>query len=93
MIQTFADSDTRLLFETGESKRLPPDITRRALRKLEYIDNAVLLLDLRIPPGNKLHKLEGTLKNKYAIAINDQWRICFRFEPDGVYDVEICDYH
>lgn len=93
MIKAFADSDTREFFETGKSKKLPPDIERRALRKLEYIDNAVLLSDLRLPPGNRLHALKGNRSGQHAIAINDQWRICFRFTDEGVYDVEICDYH
>lgn len=93
MIRTFADTDARKLFETGSCKRLPPGIQRRALRKLEYIDNAATLLDLRLPPGNKLHALKGARKGQHAISINDQWRICFSFKPDGVYDVEICDYH
>lgn len=93
MIKTFADDDTRSLFETGRSKRLPPDIVRRSLRKLEYVDNAMVLGDLRLPPGNKLHALKGDREGQHAIAINDQWRICFVFERYGVYDVEICDYH
>ena len=84
---------TRELFETGESRTLPPDIVRRALRKLEYIDNAVVLNDLRLPPGNRLHALKGSRQGQHAISINDQWRICFRFEEEGVFDVEICDYH
>lgn len=93
MIRTFADTDSRELFETGACKNLPPDIQRRALRKLEYIDNAAALLDLRLPPGNRLHALKGDRKGQHAISINDQWRICFCFKPDGVYDVEICNYH
>lgn len=93
MIQGFADNDTRLLFETGKSKKLPLDIQRRALRKLEYVDNAMALFDLRLPPDNKLHALKGDRGGQHAISVNDQWRICFRFESDGVYDVEICDYH
>ena len=93
MIQTFADQATREFFETGESRVLPPDILRRALRKLEYVDNAVALSDLRMPPGNRLHALKGDRQGQHAIAINDQWRICFRFEDDGIFDVEICDYH
>ncbi len=93
MIKTFADDDARSLFETGRSKRLPPDIVRRSLRKLEYVDNAMVLGDLRLPPGNKLHALKGDREGQHAIAINDQWRICFVFERDGVCDVEICDYH
>ncbi len=51
------------------------------------------LLDLRLPPGNKLHALKGDREGQHAISVNDQWRICFCFESDGVYDVEICDYH
>lgn len=93
MIQTFANQATQEFFETGESRVLPPDILRRALRKLEYVDNAVVLSDLRMPPGNRLHALKGNCQGQHAIAINDQWRICFRFEDDGVFDVEICDYH
>ncbi|HJI99792.1 MAG TPA: type II toxin-antitoxin system RelE/ParE family toxin [Coriobacteriaceae bacterium] len=93
MIRSFASSDTRLLFETGQSKELPLDILRRALRKLELIDNAMTLLDLRLPPGNRLHALAGNRAGQHAVSINDQWRVCFRFADDGVYDVEICDYH
>lgn len=93
MIRTFADSDTRELFETGESRKLPADIVRRALRKLEYVDNAVLVTDLRLPPGNRLHALKEDRAGQFSISVNDQWRICFRFEPEGVYDVEICDRH
>ena len=93
MIRTFADSDTKQLFEDGSSKKLPPDIVRRALRKLEYIDDAVSVLDLRLPPGNRLHALKGDREGQYSISINDQWRVCFRFTEDGACDVEICDYH
>lgn len=93
MIRSFASSDTRLLFETGGSKELPPDIFRRALRKLELIDNAMTLLDLRLLPGNRLHALADNRAGQHAVSINDQWRVCFRFADDGVYDVEICDYH
>lgn len=93
MIRSFADSDAQRLFEDGSSRKLPPDIVRRALRKLEYVDDAVTVLDLRMPPGNRLHALKGEREGQYAISINDQWRVCFRFTEDGAYDVEICDYH
>lgn len=74
MIKTFADSDTRLLFEDGESKKLPANLIRRALRKLEYIDNAEDILDLRLPPGNRLHAIKGqTGKGSFSISIKDQW--------------------
>jgi proteic killer suppression protein len=66
---------------------------RRAIRKLEYIEHAATLDDLRVPPGNRLHELECDRKGQYSISINDQWRICFRFVDGDAYDVEITDYH
>jgi proteic killer suppression protein len=93
VIRTFADRHTPELFVTGRSSRLPADIVRRARRKLEYIDLASCLEDLRVPPGSRLHKLAGDREGQYAIAINDQWRICFRFEDGDAFDVEITDYH
>ncbi|MDW7759610.1 MAG: type II toxin-antitoxin system RelE/ParE family toxin [Acidobacteriota bacterium] len=93
MIKTFKDKMTQELYVAGDSGKFPPDITRRAVRKLEYIDLATCLSDLRIPPGNRLHELGGDRKGQHAIAINDQWRICFRFVDGDAYDVEITDYH
>ncbi len=93
MIRTFADKRTQELYETGRSKRLPSDIMRRATRKLEYLDLANALDDLKVPPGNKLHELERDRKGQYSISVNDQWRICFRFIDGDAYDVEITDYH
>lgn len=93
VIKTFADKRTQELYATGQSKRFPPDIARRAARKLEYIDLATRLDDLKVPPGNRLHALERERKDQHAIAVNDQWRICFRFERGDAYDVEITDYH
>ena len=75
MIKTFADRPTEEPFATGRSKRLPPDIVPRARRKLEYIDLASRLDDLRVPPGNRLRRLVGDRFGQHAIAINDQWRI------------------
>lgn len=93
VIKTFADEATRDLFATGKSKRLPTDILRRAIRKLEYIDHATRLDDLKVPPGNRLHSLGGDRADFHAISVNDQWRICFRFEGGNAYEVEITDYH
>jgi len=93
MIRTFADRHTQELYATGKSKRIPADIAKRAARKLEYVDLAKRLDDLRIPPGNRLHALEGNRKGQHSISINDQWRICFRFADGDAYDVEFCDYH
>jgi len=93
MIKTFADRQTQELYITGSSKKLPADIVPRARRKLEYIDLASQLEDLRVPPRNKLHQLRMDREGQHAIRVNDQWRICFRFIDGDAFDVEITDYH
>ena len=93
VIKTFADKRTRALFATGAATRFPSDVARRAARKLEYVDLATSLDDLKVPPGNRLHALKGDRKGQHAIAVNDQWRVCFRFVDGDAFDVEICDYH
>ena len=93
MIKTFADKETQQVFVKGKSKRLPPDLIRRAIRRLEYIHWATRLNDLRVPPSNRLHALKDDRKGQYSISINDQWRICFRFIDGDACDVEITDYH
>ncbi|MFQ5592375.1 MAG: type II toxin-antitoxin system RelE/ParE family toxin [Phycisphaerae bacterium] len=93
MIKTFADRRTQELYETGRARRFPADVAKRAARKLEYVDLAVDVEDLRVPPGNRLHALKGERKGQYAISINSQWRICFRFVKGDAYEVEVCDYH
>ena len=93
MIKTFADKHTWEVYIKGKSKRLAPDIIKRAVRRLEYIDLATCLKDLKVPPSNRLHALKGDRKGQYAISINDQWRICFKFDEGDAYDVEITDYH
>jgi len=80
------------LFETGMSRRWT-SISRSAVRKLAQIDSAARLDDLNAPPGNRLEQLKGDRLGQYSIRVNDQWRICFRWESDGVYGVEIVDYH
>lgn len=93
MIKTFADRHTKELYDTGQSKRLPPMILKRALRKLEYLDLATTVDDLKVPLSNRLHELQRERKGQLSISINDQWRICFRFVDGDAYDVEITDYH
>ncbi|MEA1049161.1 type II toxin-antitoxin system RelE/ParE family toxin [Lamprobacter modestohalophilus] len=93
MIKTFADKQTQSLYETGRSKKFPSEIHARASRKLEYVDLATCLDDLKVPPGNKLHQLTDDREGQHAIAINRQWRICFRFEDGDAFEVEVCDYH
>lgn len=93
MIKTFADKETQLLFIKGKSKRFPPDLVKRAVRRLEYIHYATSLDDLKVPPSNRLHTLKGDRKGQHSISINEQWRICFRFIDGDAYDVGITDYH
>ena len=93
MIKTFADKETQQLFVKGKSKRLPLNLMRRAIRRLEYINLPTILDDLRVPPSNRLHALKGKRAGQFSIFINEQWRICFRFVDGDAYDVEITDYH
>ena len=93
MIKIFADKHTQELYVTSKSKRLPPDLLRMAVRRLEYVNFAIRLDDLKEPPSNRLHMLKEDREGQYSISINDQWRICFRFIDRDAYDVEITDYH
>jgi proteic killer suppression protein len=93
VIENFANSETEHLFATGKSRRLPPDILRRAVMRLTQLDAAVDVDDLRQPPSNRLESLSGDLVGKWSIRINDRWRVCFRFEHGNAQDVEIIDYH
>ncbi|MDH4162292.1 MAG: type II toxin-antitoxin system RelE/ParE family toxin [Nitrospirota bacterium] len=93
MIRSFKDRHTEQLYMTGKSKRLPGDILQRARRRLEYIDLATCLDDLKVPPSNRLHALTRNRTGQHSIAVNDQWRICFRFKKGDAFDVEITDYH
>lgn len=93
MIKTFADKATGKFFETGTSKRLPPTIITRATMRLNQLDNATVVEDLRMPPSNHLEALSGDRTGQWSVKINDQWRLCFTFTDGHAYDVEIIDYH
>lgn len=93
MIKTFVDRQTEELFRTGKARRLPADVVRHALRKLEAVHVATQLADLRVPPGNRWYAVSGDRAEQHAISVNDQWRICFRFESGDAFAVEFCDYH
>ena len=93
MIRSFGDKETGRLFHRQPVKRIPPSVQRPALRKLMLLDAAESLDDLRVPPGNRLEKLSGDREGQCSIRINDQWRICFRWEDGDAYEVEITDYH
>ena len=93
MIKSFKDEETAKLFRRQFSRKLPQDMQRSARRKLELLDGADTLQDLRIPPANHLEKLSGDREGQYSIRINDQWRICFEWRESDAYNVEIVDYH
>lgn len=92
MIRSFACKDTLQLF-AGQCPNRFRAIQMQAERKLQMLDAATDVADLRSPPGNRLEKLSGDRNDQWSIRINQQWRICFRFENGDVHDVEIVDYH
>jgi proteic killer suppression protein len=93
MIRSFAGAETERFFITGKTRRLPREILRRAAMRLRQLDAATRIDDLRLPPSNRLEVLKGERARQYAIRINDQWRVCFRFVAGDAFDVEITDYH
>jgi proteic killer suppression protein len=93
MILSFADRDTERLLRGETCAARWRAIEKVALRKLDMLDAAVTISDLRSPPGNRLEALKGDRKGQWSIRINDQWRLCFRWDGDGPADVEIVDYH
>lgn len=93
MISSFKDRDTRILYETGSSRRLVAVLRVVALRKLDMIAAATTVETLRVPPGNRLEKLSGTRDGQWSIRIIDQWRVCFEWSGTNAMNVEICDYH
>ena len=93
MIRSFRDKRTAAVFTGRVPKGFPPDLLRPARRKLDLLDAAAKLDDLRIPPGNQLEALKGDRAGQHSIRINEQWRLCFQWTDAGSYDVEIVDYH
>ncbi len=92
MIVSFADKRTERLFRLERVAAFQA-VERVALRKLAMLDAAITVEDLRVPPGNRLEALSGDRAGQWSIRINDQWRVCFRWEGGDAHDVEICDYH
>ncbi|TAN62539.1 hypothetical protein EPN18_04635 [bacterium] len=93
MIKSFSDKETGKIFNREFSRKIPPAVQQIARRKLEMIDAADALSDLRVPPSNHLEKLSGNKKGQYSIRINAQWRICFEWHSGDAYSLEIADYH
>jgi len=93
LIRGFKEKVTEAVFNGLCPKGFPVQIFAAARRKLEAIEAAERLDDLRVPPGNRLENLKGSRHGQHSIRINDQWRICFRWTKGGPADVEIVDYH
>ncbi len=93
MIKSFADRETEKVWRGRFSKRLPQDIQSIARRKLRMLNNAVTLVDLRVPPASRLEALRRDRAGQHSIRVNDQWRVCFLWQGGDAHDVEITDYH
>ena len=93
MIRAFADKITERIWSGSRSRKLPPDIQDRALNRLRMLNRAKTLDDLRNPPSNRLHALDGDRAGQHSISINKQWRICFVWKDGAAERVEIVDYH
>jgi proteic killer suppression protein len=93
MIRSFADAESAPFFVTGKSRRLPPDVVKRAAMRLRQLNAATQIGDLRLPPSNRLKALRGRRSGQYSIRVNDQWRLCFRFARGDAFDVELVDCH
>ena len=93
VIQTFAGSETERFYTAGKYRRMPPEIRKRAAMRLLQLNAAVRIEDLRLPPSNRLEKLQGDRAGRWSMRINNQWRVCFRFKDGDAFDVEIVDYH
>ena len=93
MIKSFGSKETEKIWEGTRSTRLPFEIQQIGRRKLRMINNSVSIIDLRIPPSNRLEKLSGNRKDYHSIRINDQWRIIFKLHNGHSFEVEIIDYH
>jgi proteic killer suppression protein len=93
VIQSFAHKPTEALWRGGRPPELPPEILKVALRKLTQLEAASAIDELRLPPGNRLEPLKGDRVGQHSIRVNDQFRVCFRWDGQNAHDVEITDYH
>jgi len=93
MIRSFADKQTAAIFTGRPVLSLPKPMQKIALKKLLQLDAAQNIADMRVPPGNRLEQLKGNRAGQWSIRINDQWRICFKWDGKDAHEVEITDYH
>ncbi len=92
MIRSFKDGDTHDIWDLTYVKRISTQLAQKARIKMQLIDAADNINDLRIPPGNRLEKLSGNREGQHSIRVNDQWRLCFRWD-NGAHELELVDYH
>ena len=93
MITSFGSKETKKIWDGNRVKGFATELQEMARRKLRMLNNSQNLMDLQIPPSNKLEKLKGHLKDYYSIRINDQWRVIFKWDKGNASEVEITDYH
>jgi proteic killer suppression protein len=93
MIKSFRDAETERLWKEEPARRIPVDLRRPALKKLQMLNAAGALGDLALLPGNRLERLRGDRKDQYSIRINDRYRVCFEWREGNAHQVEIADYH
>ena len=93
MIKSFSSKETEKIWKGTRSTKLPAEIQEVGRRKLRMLNNSISIIELRLPPSNRLEKLSGDLKEFYSIRINDQWRIIFKWDGSHAFEVEIIDYH
>ena len=92
-IKSFKDKETAAAYFGFPVKSLPPDMRKRALAKLQQLEVALVLDDLRVPPGNRLEALAGDRQGQHSVRVNKQWRVCFRWTQAGPEDVEISKHY
>ena len=93
MITSFGSKETEKIWNGDRVKNLPQEIQQIERRKLRMLNNSQNLIDLKVPPSNKLEKLSGKMSAFYSIRINDQWRIVFKWDDGNSSDVTVMDYH
>ena len=93
MIQSFNCKETARIFEIGYSRKFPASILKPAIIRLAMLNRSGKLDDLKIPPSNCLEKLSGDREGQYSIRVNDKYRVCFKWQENNAFDVEIVDYH
>ena len=93
MIKSFGSKETEKIWNGDRSPKIPPEVQKIARRKLRMMNSSIDLIDLKIPPANRLEKLGGKRKEYFSIRINNQWRIIFKWRNGHAFEVEIIDYH